>query len=246
MDDSNNNQLQIKISNYSGPLDALLDLAKSQKVNLADISVTLLVDQFIDFIKSAKKLNLDLASEYLLMASWLVYLKSKLLLPDDSDDEFQAKEVAEKLKLQLKRLELIRLLSDQLMKKNRIGKDIFFRGKTGGIRSIHTPEYKVSLYEIFKAYANNKMKKDFMKINIVKLPTFTTEEGIKVIQNHMNSLIDWKKISELIPANFLNKKDLKRSGLAGIFSASLEMVKEGNIKITQKSLFDDLYIRKDN
>ena len=185
MDDSNNNQLQIKISNYSGPLDALLDLAKSQKVNLADISVTLLVDQFIDFIKSAKKLNLDLASEYLLMASWLVYLKSKLLLPDDSDDEFQA-------------------------------------------------------------YANNKMKKDFMKINIVKLPTFTTEEGIKVIQNHMNSLIDWKKISELIPANFLNKKDLKRSGLAGIFSASLEMVKEGNIKITQKSLFDDLYIRKDN
>ena len=110
---SNNDSLKIKIDNYSGPLEVLLDLAKAQKVNLADISITQLADQFIEFINSAKKISLDLASEYLLMATWLAYLKSKLLLPEDDDDDFQATEVAEKLKLQLKKLELIRLLSDQ-------------------------------------------------------------------------------------------------------------------------------------
>ena len=110
--------LKIDIDNYSGPLEVLLDLAKAQKVDLTNISITQLADQFIEFISKAKEINLDLASEYLLMATWLAYLKSKLLLPeDDDDDDFKASEVAEKLKLQLKKLELIRLLSDQLLKK---------------------------------------------------------------------------------------------------------------------------------
>ena len=117
MELSENESLKIKIDNYSGPLEVLLDLAKSQKVNLANISITQLADQFIEFINTSKKINLDLASEYLLMATWLTYLKSKLLLPEDEEDDFKADEVAEKLKLQLKKLELIRLLSDQLLKK---------------------------------------------------------------------------------------------------------------------------------
>ena len=112
-----NKELKIKIDNYSGPLDVLLDLAKMQKVDLAGISITQLADQFIQFINKAQNLNLDLASEYLLMASWLAYLKSKLLLPQLDEDNFEATEVAKKLKLQLKKLELIRLLSDQLLKK---------------------------------------------------------------------------------------------------------------------------------
>ena len=111
------NILKVKINNYSGPLDVLLELAKSQKVDLTEISITQLADQFIEFINTAKKINLDLASEYLLTATWLAYLKSKLLLPQDEEDDFQASEVAEKLKLQLKKLELIRLLSDQLLKR---------------------------------------------------------------------------------------------------------------------------------
>ena len=122
MELNNVDTLKIKLENYSGPSDALLDLAKAQKVDLAKISITHLADQFINFISSAKKLNLDLASEYLLMATWLAYLKSKLLLPHDEEDEFKATEVAEKLKLQLKKLELIRLLSDQLIK-NIFGSD---------------------------------------------------------------------------------------------------------------------------
>ena len=129
------NAFEIKIENYSGPLEVLLDLAKSQKVDLANISISQLADQFIEFINNAKMLNLDLASEYLLMATWLTYLKSKLLLPDDEDDDFKASEVAEKLKLQLKKLELIRLLSDQLLRKKRLGIDIHMRGITGGVRS---------------------------------------------------------------------------------------------------------------
>ena len=132
---TDNELLKINIDNYSGPLDVLLDLAKSQKVNLADISITQLADQFIEFINSVKEINLDLASEYLLMATWLAYLKSKLLLPEDDDDDFKATEVAEQLKLQLKKLELIRLLSDQLLKKERLGVNIYMRGMTGGIRS---------------------------------------------------------------------------------------------------------------
>lgn len=126
MESSEINNFKINIENYNGPLDVLLDLAKSQKVNLADISITKLADQFLDFINKAQKINLDIASEYLLMATWLAYLKSKLLLPDDEEGDFKASEIAEKLKLQLKKLELIRLLSDQLLKRKRVGYNIFF------------------------------------------------------------------------------------------------------------------------
>ena len=166
--------LKVKIDNYSGPLEVLLDLAKSQKVDLANISITQLADQFIEFINSAKELNLDLASEYLLMATWLAYLKSKLLLPQEEEDEFKISEVAEKLKSQLKKLELIRLLSDQLLKKNRLGIDIRTRGISGGVRLIRSSKYAVSLYELLKSYSHHVMAKNFLSINIPKLPVYST------------------------------------------------------------------------
>ena len=117
MESNNVKQISINIPNYSGPLETLLDLAKSQKVDLAEISITELADQFLEFIKTNKDLDLESASEYLLMATWLAYLKSKLLLPEDDENDFKALEVAEKLKLQLKKLELIRILSDQMLQK---------------------------------------------------------------------------------------------------------------------------------
>ena len=128
MESQNQNQISVDIPNYSGPLEVLLDLAKTQKVDLSEISITKLADQFLNFIKSQKDLNLETASEFLLMATWLAYLKSKLLLPEDDTDDFKALEVAEKLKLQLKKLELIRILSDQMLKKRRLGVHIFTRG----------------------------------------------------------------------------------------------------------------------
>ena len=236
--------LKIKIDNYSGPLDALLDLAKSQKVNLANISISQLADQFIEFINVSKQINLDLASEYLLMATWLTYLKSKLLLPEDEEDEFKANEVAEKLKLQLKKLELIRLLSDQLLKKERLGIDIYMRGMKGGIRTTANSEYVVSLYELLKSYSNHVMRKNFLSINIPKLPVCTTEQGVEIIKTCIKKLNDWKDISELIPPKFKKTNTLKKSGLAGLFSASLELTREGLITIMQKKTFDKLLIRE--
>ena len=159
--ESNRNQISINIPNYSGPLETLLDLAKSQKVDLAEISITKLADQFLEFIKNSENLNLESASEYLLMATWMAYLKSKLLLPEDEEDDFKAFEVAEKLKLQLKKLELIRILSDQMLQKKRLGVHIFTRGMKGGIRSINTPVYDISLYELLKVTLVFKCKKLF-------------------------------------------------------------------------------------
>ena len=234
----------VTLNNFNGPLEVLLDLAKSQKVNLENISITKLADQFIEFMRKAKNLNLELASEYLLMATWLTYLKSKLLLPESEEEEFKANEVAEKLKLQLKKLELIRLLSDQMLKKKRLGKDIFLRGMKGSIRSINSYKYSLSLFEILKTYASIIMTKEFQKINIPKLPVFTTEEGIKTIRDFFGKLTDWKKLEDLIPKNFKSITKYKKTGTAGIFAGSLELVKEGNLRIKQENLFDDIFIKE--
>ena len=235
---------KVDIENYHGPLELLLDLAKSQKVNLEDISITKLADQFNDFIKNEKNLNLEIASEYLLMATWLAYLKSKLLLPGTPEEEFKVQEVAEKLKLQLKKLELIRLLSEQMLKRKRLGREIRSRGMKGNIRSIYSTEYNLSLFELLKSYSTIIMTKDFQKMNIPKLPVFTTEDGIKTIREFFGKLIDWKKLDDLIPQNFKSNSKYKRTGKAGIFAGSLELVKEGNLKIKQNKLFDDIYIKE--
>ena len=243
MESNSTNQMSINIPNYSGPLEVLLDLAKSQKVDLAEISITKLADQFLEFIKNSKNLDLESASEYLLMATWLAYLKSKLLLPEHSDDDFKALEVAEKLKLQLKKLELIRILSDQMLQKKRLGVHIFTRGMKGGIRSINTPVYDVSLYELLKCYAGIQMQKTFQNVSIPKLPVLTTEEGIKQIKNNLDKINNWENILKLIP-NFYIKNKMKRTGFAGIFAASLELTKEGIVQVSQKKMFDKLMIKK--
>ena len=144
MESNINNSISVDIPNYSGPLEVLLDLAKTQKVDLTKISITKLADQFSTYIKEeSEKLNLEAASEFLLMATWLAYLKSKLLLPEDEEDDFKALEVAEKLKMQLKKLELIRLLSEQMLKRKRLGREIRSRGSRAGIKPIYNSEYKL-------------------------------------------------------------------------------------------------------
>ena len=244
MKKTDSNLFQVDINNYSGPLEVLLDLAKAQKVNLEEISITKLADQFHEFITTKKNLNLEIASEYLLMATWLAYLKSKLLLPGDPDEEFKVHEVAEKLKLQLKKLELIRLLSDQMLKRERLGREIRTRGMKAKYKMIYNSEYKVNLYELLKAYATTIMTKDFQKINIPKLPVFTTEDGIKRIREFFGKLIDWKDLDDLIPNDFKVGTNNKRSGKAGIFAGSLELAKEGNLSIKQKNLFDKVFIKE--
>ena len=244
MTDNDSKLFKVDVENYKGPLDILLDLAKAQKVNLEDISITKLADQFHNFIVNEKNLNLEIASEYLLMATWLAYLKSKLLLPGTPEEEFKVQEVAEKLKLQLKKLELIRLLSEQMLKRKRLGREIRTRGSKSGMKPIYNSEYKISLFELLKTYSSIIMTKDFQKMNIPKLPVFTAEEGVKTIKEFFGKLIDWKKLDDLIPNNFKESSRYKSTGKAGIFAGSLELVKEGNLKIKQEELFKDLYIRE--
>ena len=150
MNENDSQYFEVNLNLYSGPLNTLLDLAKAQKVDLEKLSITKLADQFYEFITKSDNINLEVASEYLLIATWLTYLKSKLLLPESDDEEFKALEVAEKLKLQLKKLELIRILSDQMLKRKRLGRDIFLRGGKGRIKSIYNTKYSLTLYEILR------------------------------------------------------------------------------------------------
>ena len=244
MAEIDSNKFNVNLNTFSGSLDVLLDLAKSQKVNLENISVSKLADQFHEFITKAKDLNLKIASDYLLMATWLTYLKSKLLLPDSDEEEFKSLEVAEKLKLQLKKLELIRLLSDQMLKRKRLGRDVFMRGIRGKIKSIYNAKYSLTLYELLKSYSSIITQKDFLTMNIPKLPVLTTEDGIKRIKEFFGKLVDWKNINDLIPDNFSSGKKLRRSGTSGVFSGSLELVKEGNLVIKQDKLYDNIYIKE--
>ena len=244
MHDTDSNNFNVDLENYQGPLGVLLDLAKAQKVDLENISITLLADQFHNYITNEKNLNLEAASEYLLMATWLTYLKSKLLLPGNPEEEFKLLEVAQQLKLQLKKLELIRLLSDQMLKRKRLGREIRLRGIKGSIRSIYSTEYKLNLYELLKTYSSVIMTKDFQRMNIPKLPVFTTEDGIKRIREFFGKLMDWKNINDLIPKNFKDSVKYKKTGKAGIFAGSLELVKEGNLTIKQENLFDEIYVKE--
>ena len=237
-------EFKVNLNEYNGPLNILLDLAKAQKVNLEKISVTKLADQFHEFITNVKDVNLELASEYLLMATWLTYLKSKLLLPESDEEEFKALEVAEKLKLQLKKLELIRLLSDQMLKRKRLGRDVFLRGGKGSIRSTYNTKYSLTLFEILKNYSEIMTSRNFKRISIPKLPVFTTEDGIRRIKEFFGKISDWKDLNELIPKSFKNVKNMRRTGNAGIFAASLELVKEGSVSIKQNHIFDKIFIKK--
>ena len=234
--------LELNIDNYEGPLELLLDLAKTQKVDLMKISIVQLADQYISFVEKIKE-SLEIAADFLVMASWLAYLKSRLLLPEDFDDDFSAIKMAEKLKLQLRKLEMIRLLSDQLMTKKQMGIDIFFRGIKEGIKKKNTPKYSLSLYELIKSYADFKKRENFSSINIKKLKTYTMEEAIKRITSMFDKLKDWCDLNDLIPYTFRVKKKLRRTGYAGSFVAGLELVREGDLEIKQKKLFDKIYLK---
>tara|TARA_B100000519_G_scaffold128983_1_gene111308 strand:- start:1114 stop:1851 length:738 start_codon:yes stop_codon:yes gene_type:complete len=244
MYENDSQYFEVNLNLYSGPLNTLLDLAKAQKVDLEKLSITKLADQFYEFITKSDNINLEVASEYLLIATWLTYLKSKLLLPESDDEEFKALEVAERLKLQLKKLELIRILSDQMLKRKRLGRDIFLRGGKGRIKSIYNTKYSLTLYEILRTYSTIIQTKNFQRISIPKLPVFTTEDGIRTIKQFLGKLSDWKNIEDLIPSDFKKSKSKSRTGNAGILSASLELVKEGNITLKQNNLFDDIFIKE--
>ena len=237
--------LIIDVDGYEGPLDVLLTLARAQKVDLRKISILALAEQYIEFIAEAKRKQLDLAADYLVMASWLAYLKSKLLLPEpEKDGEPTAEELAERLTLQLQRLEAIRMGAARLMSRDRLGTEVFLRGSPEGIRVIKTPQYADTLLDLLKAYSVQRVKKiAHSNYELQRLPLFAIEDARHRLEQMLGVIIDWSTIDMLVPNEFATGGQ-RRTGIASTLSASLEMVRDGLVELRQTVPFAPLYVRR--
>ncbi len=236
--------LIVDVEGYEGPLDVLLALARVQKVDLRRISILALAEQYLTFIEAARIRQLDLAADYLVMASWLAYLKSRLLLPqDEKPGEPSADELAERLTLRLQRLEAIRIAAARLMARDRLGSEVFWRGSPEGIRVIKTPRHADTLIDLLKAYATQRVKKvAHAHYEIQKLRVFAIEDARKRLERMMGTVIDWSVIDTLLPADF-SKGRSRRSGLASTLSATLEMARDGHLELRQMAPFAPVYVR---
>ncbi len=235
----------IDVDGFEGPLDVLLALARVQKVDLRKISILALAEQYLGFILAARIKQLDLAADYLVMASWLAYLKSKLLLPEqEKDGEPSAEELAERLTLQLQRLEAIRIAATRLMSRDRLGADVFSRGAPEGVRVIKTPRYADTLIDLLKAYSVQRTKKIVhSNYEIHKLQIFAIEDARHRLERMLGVIVDWSIIDTLMPEEFTKGRS-RRSGLASTLSATLEMARDGFVELRQMAPFAPIYVRR--
>ena len=242
----NNDDLIVNLSGYEGPLDVLLIMAKSQKVDLMKISILQLTEQYLVFIAEVRKKNLELAADYLVMAAWLAYLKSNLLLPrEETGEELTAEQMAERLKFQLKKLEAIRQVSEKLMNLPVLGTNFFNRGMPEGIRLIRTPEYYLSLYDLLKSYANQRYKSAYSSIVIEKPAVYAMEEALVRLQRMVGTAFEWTKLENFLPPEFSKGKNA-RSGVAGTLAAAMELVREGVLEGQQLAPFGPVFIKNKN
>jgi len=241
-----NNDLIVNLSGYEGPLDVLLVMAKSQKVDLMKISILQLTEQYLVFIAEVRKKNLELAADYLVMAAWLAYLKSNLLLPrEETGEELTAEQMAERLKFQLKKLEAIRQVSEKLMDLPVLGTNFFNRGMPEGIRLIRTPEYYLSLYDLLKSYANQRYKAAYSSMTIERPAVYAMEEALIRLQRMVGTAFEWTKLENFLPPEFSRGKNA-RSGVAGTLAAAMELVREGVVEVQQMDPFGPVYIKNKN
>ena len=240
---SKNNTLYLNLDSYEGPIDLLLDLARNQKVDLSKISILALANQYLDYIKIIKNINLELASDYLVMAAWLTYLKSRLLLPKKDDvEEPSAEDLEEAMKFQLQRLEAMQKTSKELFKLPQLGKEIFIRGSAEGIKTKYIITYKSNLYDLLKAYGSqvSKSKSNTLKIAVSDL--YSVDEAINRIKNIFNDSSEWIEFSEIIPS--LGKNHLiNKSALSSTFIASLELVKNGLLEVKQSEIYGPILLK---
>ncbi|OUX31749.1 MAG: hypothetical protein CBE18_00530 [Pelagibacteraceae bacterium TMED258] len=242
----NNDDLIVNLSGYEGPLDVLLIMAKSQKVDLMKISILQLTEQYLVFIAEVRKKNLELAADYLVMAAWLAYLKSNLLLPrEETGEELTAEQMAERLKFQLKKLEAIRQVSEKLMNLPALGTNFFNRGMPEGIRLIRTPEYYLSLYDLLKSYANQRYKSAYSSMVIERPAVYAMEEALVRLQRMVGTAFEWTKLESFLPPEFSKGKNA-RSGVAGTLAAAMELVREGVLEVQQLAPFGPVFIKNKN
>jgi segregation and condensation protein A len=238
--------LVVSLDGFEGPLDVLLALARTQKVDLAKISVLALADQYLRFIAEARRLRLELAADYLVMAAWLAYLKSRLLLPRESVAEGQpsGEELSARLAFRLKRLEAMRNAAAALMTRKRLGRDIFARGMPEGMRTIRVRQYTAIIYDLLKAYAEQR-RRTAKRVHVVPRRTVWS---IKDARQRLEALIgqwtgEWQQLSKYFE-QYLGSPDIARTAVASSFGATLEMAREGLVEISQAEPFAPIYVRK--
>lgn len=236
--------LIVDVEGYEGPLDILLALARTHKVDVKKLSILALADQYLDFIQRARSLHLEVAADYLVMAAWLAYLKSKLLLPDDKDgDEPSGEEMAAILAFHLKRLEAMRDAAARLMARNRLGRDVFQRGASEGIRVIRKSVYEVSLFELLKGYGDVKSRVEITNLRITPPPVYTLERALGRLRSLIGSVPDWATLESFLEPEF-RSGPAARSAVASTFVASLELSRQGVLEMLQADAYGPIYFRK--
>lgn len=235
--------LILDLDGFEGPLDLLLSLARDQKVDLAQISILQLADQYLTFVHRARTLMIEIAADYLVMAAWLAYLKSRLLLPQPKDDEEPSgAEMAAALAFQLQRLESMRNSGKALFGRPQLGRDFFLRGEPETVELVKRHIYDVSLYELLKAYGNQKQRGSARTLNIMPLDLYSVDDAIQRLRGLLGKVPDWQTLSSFLPDNL--KSELgRRSAIASTFAASLELAKSGKVKIRQERTFGPIYLR---
>jgi len=236
--------LVIDVEGFEGPLDLLLTLARQQKVDLAKISILALADQYLAFIEEARKLRLELAADYLVMAAWLAYLKSRLLLPEQHEpDGMSAEDMATALAQRLRRLEAIRQVAEQLLNRPQLGREVFARGFPEPIAEIKKPEWSATLYDLLSAYAGQRQKQARSYVHMPKRTVWSLAEAREAVERLIGQATDWRVLDEYLIAYMVEPSDAA-TVRASSFAATLELVREGLLELHQQAAFAPLYVRK--
>lgn len=235
--------LAVHLEGYDGPLHVLLTLARTQKVDLREISILNLAEQYLDFIRQAQDLRIELAADYLVMASWLAYLKSRLLLPPPHDDEINAEEMAARLVFRLQCLEAMRDAAAKLMARDLLGRDFFLHGQPEGIRIKRESKYDANLYEVLAAYSTQRLRNYYESWTPPKMDVLSIERARMRIERLLGKLDDWETMDALV-ANDIRDPQKRRTTMASSFSAFLEYARDGRVELQQSKNFDSLLVRR--
>ncbi len=236
--------LVIDVEGFEGPLDLLLTLARQQKVDLAKISILALADQYLAFVEEARKLRLELAADYLVMAAWLAYLKSRLLVPEQHEpDGMSAEDMATALAQRLRRLEAIRQVAEQLLNRPQLGREVFARGFPEPIAEIKKPEWSATLYDLLSAYAGQRQKQARSYVQMPKRTVWSLAEAREAVERLIGQATDWRVLDEYLIA-YMVEPSHAATVRASSFAATLELVREGLLELHQQAAFAPLYVRK--
>ena len=237
--------MMVDVEGFEGPLDLLLTLARAQKVDLAKISILMLAEQYLAFIEAARKLRLELAADYLVMAAWLAYLKSRLLLPEEkaSVEGQSAEDMALALANRLRRLEAFRNVATQLMARPQLNRDIFPRGAPEAISTVKQPEWTATLYDLLTAYTTQRQQTVLGRVRFAKRMVWTLKEAREALERMIGQTSDWTRLDQFL-ISYLVEPDQVATAFASSFASALELVREGEAEIHQKTAFAPLYMRK--